>query len=257
MPALSETPFVGTVTWLGVVHDSTADIRAQPTTCLDLTLAGQEGECHAGLTRPSCSRVMNLYPKGTIIRNTRQLSILSAEEILQIASNLGQRRGQPLEKELDPRSLGASMVLEGIPDLSFLPPNSRLITERGTTITIDLENAPCMFTGQVVLADHPDIGHWNSFKPAATGLRGVTAWVEREGTVQVGDRVRLFVPVQRQWVHLDEYTVNKEAERWSWWCSWRKRQGDPMTALSAQLMCMLLAGMVFAIVGVLYVEDRR
>ena len=77
--------------------------------------------------------VMDLYPKGTTIRNTRQLSILSAEEICQMASNL-----HLPSSTLDPHSMGASMVLEGLPDLSHLPPNSRLQLQNqdGTTLTI-------------------------------------------------------------------------------------------------------------------------
>jgi hypothetical protein len=56
MPSLRKTNYTGTVTWLGVVKDSEKDLRAEKATCLSLTLAGHEGECHSGLTRPSCSR---------------------------------------------------------------------------------------------------------------------------------------------------------------------------------------------------------
>ena len=34
-------------------------------------------------------------------------------------------------------------------------------------------------------------------------LRGLTAWVEREGTFSLGETVRLHVPDQRVWAHLD------------------------------------------------------
>jgi hypothetical protein len=37
----------------------------------------------------------------------------------------------------------------------------------------------------------------------AEGRRGVTAWVERVGVLRVGDRLRLHVPDQRPWAHLD------------------------------------------------------
>ncbi|MEM6942014.1 MAG: hypothetical protein AAF509_18060 [Pseudomonadota bacterium] len=33
----------------------------------------------------------------------------------------------------------------------------------------------------------------------AEGRRGVTAWVEREGMLRVGDTLRLHVPGQRAW----------------------------------------------------------
>jgi hypothetical protein len=74
-------------------------------------------------------RVLDLYPRNTIIRNVRQLSILSEEEIDAIASELG-------AASVHPQSLGASMVVRGIPDFSHLPPNSRLMTDSGATVTI-------------------------------------------------------------------------------------------------------------------------
>lgn len=74
-------------------------------------------------------RVLEQYPKDTIIRNVRQLSILSEEEISDIASELG-------ATSVDPKSMGASMVVRGIPDFTHLPPNSRLMTDSGTTVTI-------------------------------------------------------------------------------------------------------------------------
>ncbi|MEL6623236.1 MAG: sulfurase, partial [Pseudomonadota bacterium] len=53
------------------------------------TYAGLDGETHAGLTRPSCSRVLKQYPKrGTEIRNTRQVTIVSVEDLAAIASAL-------------------------------------------------------------------------------------------------------------------------------------------------------------------------
>ena len=42
-------------------------------------------------------------------------------------------------------------------------------------------------------------GHGKRFKAAADGRRGVTARVEREGAVGLGDAVTLFVPDQRGW----------------------------------------------------------
>ena len=70
-----------------------------------------------------------MYPKNTPIKNVRQLTILSSEEIDSIASKLG-------TKSLDPKSMGASMVVQGIPDFSHLPPNSRLVMENGTAVTV-------------------------------------------------------------------------------------------------------------------------
>lgn len=191
MPCLLPTDHYGTVTWMGrVLHRDGQPIAAEAIAEMPLTLAGFEGEFHAGLTRPSCSRVLGQYPRGTTIRNTRQLTLLSAEELATIAGRLG------LET-LDPAWLGASVVVEGIPDFSHLPPASRLQSDAGTTLTVDLMNGPCQFPAMTIEAARP--GHGKGFKAAAEGHRGLTAWVEREGTLKLGDRLRLHVPEQRAW----------------------------------------------------------
>lgn len=107
-----------------------------------------------------------------------------------------------------------------------------------------MENRPCSVTGKVVHADNPDIEHWNKFKPAAGGKRGVTAWVEREGKVRVGDRVTLFVPDQRPWKYLYSkelmhFDMNKGED------SYASRIG--MTAMTARMMFMMVLGMVLAL----------
>ncbi len=190
MPALVPTDHVGTVTWLGRVADRSAALASAAADRLVLTYAGPEGEAHGGLTRPSCSRVLGLYPRGTDIRNTRQLTILSDEELAAIAQGMGLAA-------LDPALLGATLVLRGIPDLSHLPPSSRLQGEGGATMVVDMQNRPCTLAAREVEGANPGSG--KHFKPAATGQRGVTAWVERPGTLEIGEKVRLFVPDQRAW----------------------------------------------------------
>lgn len=189
MPVLRETDFKATVVWLGHVPAGDS-LRTRSVDRLDLDFAGDGGARHEGLSRPSCVRVSNLYPRGTEIRNVRQLTILSAEELADIAAEMGL-------DSLDPGLLGASLVVQGIPDFTHVPPSSRLQASSGMTLTIDMENRPCVLPGREIEADAP--GHGAAFKPAAQGRRGVTAWVERPGAVGVGDTVTLFVPDQRPW----------------------------------------------------------
>ncbi|MBL4807455.1 MAG: MOSC domain-containing protein [Rhodobacteraceae bacterium] len=190
MPALIPTDFTGTVTFLGHVPDRAAGLASQPQQDMQLTFSGHDDEAHAGLTRPSCSRVLSLYPRDTEIRNTRQLCVMSAEEIAAIAKNMG------LET-LDPTWMAASIVITGIPDFTLIPPSSRLQFASGATITVDMENQPCVLPGPVIEKTHP--GYGKLFKPAAKARRGVTAWVEREGLVSLGDTVRLHIPGQPRW----------------------------------------------------------
>ena len=190
MPALIPTDHYATITWLGVVPDRAAALKAQPRESLNLSFAGPEGEDHGGLTRPSCSRVLSQHPRDTVIRNTRQMCVMSAEEIAAIAAAMG-------IASLDPVYMGATMVIEGISDFTHVPPSSRLQGPSGATIVIDMENRPCTLPSREIEADMPGLG--KAFKPAAKGRRGVTAWVEREGILHVGDRLRLHVPDQRAW----------------------------------------------------------
>ena len=194
MPALKPTDFSATITWLGLVPDRTADLRSAARQSVDLTFAGVPGEAHGGLTRASCSRVVSQHPRGTEIRNVRQLSILSEEELSEIAVAIG-------VDEINPAWLGASMVVEGIPDFTKVPPSSRLQAPSGATLVIDMENRPCTLPAPVIEQDAP--GHGKAFKAAAKGRRGVTAWVEREGPIAVGEKLRLHVPDQPTWPHLE------------------------------------------------------
>jgi MOSC domain-containing protein YiiM len=195
MPALIPTDHVAEVVWLGVTADRAAALQSVPREVLRLTFAGPEGEDHAGLTRESDSRVLAQYTRGTPIRNVRQLSILSEEDIAAIAQKMGL-------DGLPPEVFGATMLVRGIPDFTRIPPSSRLQDEAsGATLTVDMENRPCHLVSREVEAVHPGFG--KAFKPAAEGRRGVTAWVEREGEIRLGARLRLHIPDQPHWPHAE------------------------------------------------------
>lgn len=191
MTLLSPTRHVARIVWLGLVRDRDASLRAEPVDAVEAVWEGFLGDAHAGLTRPACVRVREQHPKAAEIRNTRQISLLSAEELALIAADLG------LEA-LDPALIGASMVVEGVPDLTRLPPASRLIAENGVALTTDTENAPCTLSAREI---QRATGRGKTFKAAAAGRRGVTAWVERPGRLALGDRLRLHLPPPEAWPH--------------------------------------------------------
>ena len=195
MAALKDTDLHGSVTWLGwqprPVKNLIIDAESLPE--MPLTLAGLAGEVHAGLTRPSCSRVMALYPRGTTIRNTRQLSLMSVEDLAQIGTAMG--------LDFEPVWAGASVVIAGIPDFTHLPPSSRLQGPDGVTIVVDMLNQPCQQVAVTIAKAGHDEG--KRFRSAAKGKRGVTAWVEREGVLRPGDEMVLHIPDQRAWAHIE------------------------------------------------------
>lgn len=188
MPILSPTSIYGRVVWLGLVRDRDAGLESQPVETMDLDWAGPVGEAHAGLTRPACVRVRAQYPKGTEIRNARQLSMLSAEELAAVAAGLG-------IPAIEPGWTGANILFEGVPDFTLIPPGSRLVFEGGASVAVDMENGPCRYVAEVIERHHP--GRGMAFPQVAQHRRGVCGWVERPGRVALGATARLHVPPQR------------------------------------------------------------
>lgn len=194
MPALKPTSFTAHITWLGHVPDRAASLRAVPVDAVDATLDGFAEEAHGGATRLSCVRVKSQYPMGTVIRNVRQLSVLSAEELALTAAGMGL-------DAIDPTLVGASMVIEGIPGFTHVPPSSRLQGPSGACLTVDMENRPCSLPAREI--EREAAGFGIRYKSAAKGRRGVTAWIECAGRFAVGDKLVLHVPDQPVWAHLE------------------------------------------------------
>ena len=192
MAILKPTDIWGEVVWLGTTADSAADIASVASDAVEVTWEGFAGDCHSGLTRPACVRVKQQYKRDTEIRNTRQISILSEEELAEVAERLG-------IPAIRPEWVGANMILRGIPDFTLVPPNARLIFSNNTALTVDMENAPCRFPADKIEGAYP--GHGRAFPQKAVHKRGVTAWVERPGSIRVGDRCRLHVPPVRLYPH--------------------------------------------------------
>ena len=173
----------------GVYWAPHATFVSEPLAALDLTYEGIPGDRHAGLYRRSGPREP-WYPRGTPMRNERQLSILSLEENAQIAGALG-------IAELKAEWIGGNIVLSGVPQLSRLPPRTLLMFPSGATIRIDGDNGPCRKSGAAIaahVAGRPDIEF--GFVEAARRRRGILGWVEREGRVHPGDPVRLRIWTQ-------------------------------------------------------------
>lgn len=192
MSILRPTDIYGEITFLGVVADSEKTLRSDPRDTLTLAHEGPVGESHSGQTRPSCVRVKLQYPKGTEITNARQVSVLSVEELAEIAAKMG-------IDAIAPEWTGATMVVKGIPDLTTMPPSSRLVFESGASIVNDMENGPCKFVGQEIEREYP--GKGLSFPKHAVRKRGICGWVERPGEVSLGMKVRLHVPPKVTWNH--------------------------------------------------------
>ena len=179
-----------TVEWVGQVNNRESSIQSNSSLSLNLCFGGVEGDSHFGLTRSSCVRVEELYPEESTIRNVRQITVVSVEELDLIAKEMGMNY-------IRPEWLGANIVIRGVPSFTLIPPSTRLQFHSGGTITIDLLNQPCNFPAREIEKQHP--GKGKLFKSAAHNRRGVTGWVEQEGSVKIRDTVKVFVPSQEKW----------------------------------------------------------
>ena len=185
----------GRVEGLFVNRDRSDSLQSEAINEAAVSYAGFEGEAHSGLTRGSCSRVKLQYDVGTEIRNTRQITVLSVEDLQAIATNMK-------IPHVKPEWIGCNLLVSGIPSLTLLPPSTRIILESGVSIVVDMENGPCKFSGAVIDQYFPGTGHL--FAEAASHLRGVTAWIEKTGSISINESLRVHLPVQPRYPGLPD-----------------------------------------------------
>jgi MOSC domain-containing protein YiiM len=189
---LTKLPFQGRIEMLLANPDRDTGLEKQPVSEVTLRFSGVDGDCHSGLTRKSDSRMIKQFKRGTEVRNTRQVSIVSVEELAEVARAMG-------IPQVKPDWIGANMVVSGIPDLTLLPPSTRLQFPSGATIVVDMENLPCRYPAAIIEGHHPE--QVKGFVVAAGHKRGLVGWVEAEGTVHTGDAITIWRPPQRIYRH--------------------------------------------------------
>ncbi|MDQ6603490.1 MAG: MOSC domain-containing protein [Chloroflexota bacterium] len=169
-----------------LVGRDTVSLVTTSDTTIEITMEGVAGDKHAGITRLSDSRTP-WFTRGTVIRNSRQVSLVAAEDLERIAAALE----LPV---IEPEWLGANLVLRDIPDFSHLPPGSRLFFPDAAVLVVTEQNFPCIQPGRVIQEQYPDATRLaQQFPKAALHLRGIVACVERPGTIRAGDTVRVDV----------------------------------------------------------------
>jgi hypothetical protein len=187
---MKPSALTATVTWLAV-GDQAETFVTRPVSTVELDWTGIVGDGHAGLTRKADVRIPH-YPRGSVVRNERQVTVVAADQLAEVATTLAL-------PEIRPEWLGANMMLAGIPHLTLLPPATRLIFASGAALVVDWENQPCTGPGGVIATHYGDASLRSRFVKAALEKRGFTAWVERTGSIAVGDAVQVVMPPQRHW----------------------------------------------------------
>lgn len=161
---------------------------------LALGFGGIADDVHGGQTRRSGGREP-WYPRGTEIRNERQLTLVAADELAEVAGRMGLA-------EVRPEWIGANVVVDGVQNLSMLPAGALLFFKGGVTLKVDGQNHPCRLAGRSVAerAGMADIEAGAlAFPKAAKRLRGLVAWVEKPGTMLDGEEISVRVP--EQWIY--------------------------------------------------------
>lgn len=156
---------------------------------IEITFDGITGDHHAGPSRVAYSGEREA--KGTVLRNDRQWSGISIEELNEISERLD------LAEPLTASTVGANLCVTGIPDFSLLPRGTRIKFPSGAALTIEEYNPPCIDMGNEIALKHttnagePVIAR-NWLKPAA-GRRGVVGVIDVPGVIQVGDDITVEV----------------------------------------------------------------
>ncbi|MCA3015460.1 MAG: MOSC domain-containing protein [Myxococcaceae bacterium] len=174
----------GRVTGLAVCRPG-ARVESEPALVLELTAEGVEGDRHFGPTLRAGPRQRGIA-RGTLLPNTRQVSLVSREECAAVAQALGLA-------QLDFTWLSANVEVEGLPRLSAVALGWAMRFEGGACLRLEGENEPCRKAGRVVAARSGQPVE-AAFVKAAWQRRGLLARVEAPGVVHVGARVRLEPP---------------------------------------------------------------
>jgi len=129
-----------------LVCESAESLESTRKVWIETSFAGVAGDKHGGVTASSGGRTP-FYPRGTEIRNYRQASIISVEEMAEVARILS-------IPGVLPEWLGANLLVSGIPRLTQLPPFTRLFFEGGAVLLVERDNEPCPGPGRILAREH-------------------------------------------------------------------------------------------------------
>ncbi|WP_019171469.1 MOSC domain-containing protein [Pseudaminobacter salicylatoxidans] len=178
----------------GVYIAENDDFETHACDALELDFRGILNDYHAGYTRRSGGREP-WYPRGTEMRNERQITVIAPDEMAKVAALMG-------IAEVRPEWIGANILLDGIPHLSMLPSGTLLFFKGGVTLKVDAQNGPCRIAGRRIAerTGMPDLDAGALLFPkVARRLRGLVVWVEKPGRIDKGEDVSVRVP--EQWIY--------------------------------------------------------
>lgn len=152
-------------------------VVSQPCLNMQAELEGLVGDRHFGFVKKADGRDSGVT-RGTPVRNWRQWTAVSKEELAIIASRLSL-------SDVAPELLGANITFSGVEDLTAVPRGSSIWFPGGAILSVEDENAPCIGPGKEI-AKRSSINP-QEFVKAALGMRGLVGVVFRAGQIRVGD----------------------------------------------------------------------
>lgn len=183
-------------TVVSVHAGSNADLSKEQHPSITVELDGIVGDRHRSYTRKAWEG--DKQPEGTVRRNERQWSAVSVEELLDIESQMD------LAEPLTATSLGANLLLSGIPQLSTLPKGTLLKFPSGVELMVEEYNPPCRDMGEKLARLHTTRSGrplvFSEFSKAAKLTRGIVGVVEAAGSINSGDEVTVEIYETPAWL---------------------------------------------------------
>lgn len=176
----------GTIAGIYTTPDK-SEFLTQEVEHITATLEGFEGDRHGGLVRNSGPRDKH-YDRETEVRNNRQWSAVSVDEQQITAETMGL-------SQLSPEWIGANFLINGIRNLTHLPPLSHLFIESSDpcVLVIWQKNMPCTKPEKYIRElSKADIRV--PYPKAAIATRGILGWVDKPGLIEKGNSFSVRVP---------------------------------------------------------------
>jgi MOSC domain-containing protein YiiM len=182
------------------VHSgSNEDMSKEEHPSIQVELAGIGGDGHKSYERKTWDG--DKQPEGSIRRNERQWSAVSAEELAEMSVALD------LTEHLTATCLGANLCFSGIPQLSRLPKGTILKFPSGAELSVEEYNPPCHYMGKKVASlyatNSGETLSSTAFSKAAKLTRGIVGVVEVAGAINVDDQVTVEVYETPAWLVRD------------------------------------------------------
>ncbi len=141
-------------------------------------LEGLDGDRHGGFTKPADARDPGIK-RGTPVRNWRQWSAVSVEDLEIIAKNLS-------IPHVKPEWLMANICFSGMDNFTQMARGAKILFPSGAILHVEAENEPCLGPGKKIQHHFKQVSA-GQFPKAAMGLRGIVGVVYCAGDINVGD----------------------------------------------------------------------